>query len=120
MICAIKRPFVVTLCRVVTTACGAPISGAGRRSQRELKARMTSQRDSDGNARDPQDSTIANTAASVPRGAVPDDDAPAIFNLAILGASAGGVDALSRVVANTPADAGYATVVLAHLDAHHE
>lgn len=49
-----------------------------------------------------------------------EEEASATFNLAILGASAGGVDALSRVVAQLPEKPAFATVVLTHLDPHQE
>jgi two-component system CheB/CheR fusion protein len=45
-----------------------------------------------------------------------EDDAPATFNVAVLGASAGGVNALSRLIARLPAKPEFATVVLTHLD----
>src|SRR6185312_48629 len=49
-----------------------------------------------------------------------EEESSAAFNLAILGASAGGVDALSRVVAQLPENPAFATVVLTHLDPHHD
>ena len=49
-----------------------------------------------------------------------DEETPAGLNLAILGASAGGVDALSRLLAHMPSLADFATVVLTHLDATQE
>src|SRR5579859_5707664 len=42
------------------------------------------------------------------------------INVAVLGASAGGVDALSRTIAGLPADPGFAIAVLTHLDPHHD
>ncbi len=49
-----------------------------------------------------------------------EDDAPPTFNVAVLGASAGGVAALSRLIAELPAQPDFATVVLTHLDPNQE
>src|SRR5579885_1383992 len=51
---------------------------------------------------------------------VGEDDAPVSINIAILGASAGGVAALSRVFANFPPRPDFATLVVTHLDPNHE
>jgi two-component system CheB/CheR fusion protein len=42
------------------------------------------------------------------------------FPIAVIGASAGGLDALKRFLAAVPADSGIAFVLVPHLDPHHE
>ncbi len=49
-----------------------------------------------------------------------EDDNSLSWSLAVLGASAGGIDALSRALAGLPAQPDFATVVITHLDPNHD